>query len=141
MIRILSKLGITDLASFMLIVKQFLKFGVVGLSNTLISLGIYYLLLFIGIHYLVANIIAFVTGVCNAYFWNSRFVFKNRTDHSKAKPLVKTFVAYGCTFMLSTVLLYIMVDLLGISRWVAPLINLSITTPTNFLLIKYWALR
>jgi putative flippase GtrA len=58
-----------------------------------------------------------------------------------AKPFAKTVAAYGSTFLLGTGLLYTMVDILGISQWVAPLINLCITIPLNFLLNKYWAFR
>lgn len=135
--KLLVKLGISDRTSLIAFVKQFLKFGIVGVSNTLISLGIYYLLIFVGVHYIVANIIAFVVSVCNAYFWNSRYVFSKK-DGSGAKPFIKTIVAYGATFLLSTGLLFVMVDVIHVSKWIAPLINLCITVPLNFLLNKFW---
>jgi putative flippase GtrA len=134
------KLGITDRASFFAFVKQFIKFGIVGASNTLIALAIYYALIYWGAHYIIANIAAFILSVCNAYFWNSRFVFKKKTSEG-AKTFLKTIIAYGSTGLLSTVLLFLMVDILLISEWIAPLINLCITIPTNFLLNKYWAFR
>jgi len=138
-IRLLAKLEITDRASFFLFIKQFIKFGIVGVSNTVIALGTYYLLIFLGVHYLIANGIAFVISVCNAYFWNSRFVFKVKSK--SAVPFIRVFVVYTCTALLSTGLLYLMVDILLISQWIAPLINLCITIPLNFLLNKFWALR
>jgi putative flippase GtrA len=133
-------MGITDRQGFALIIKQFLKFGIVGVSNTLISLATYYLLVYLGIHYLLANITAFAVSVCNAYFWNSRYVFKKGKGNN-AKPFVRTVAAYGSTFLLGTGLLYTMVGILGISQWVAPLISLCITIPLNFLLNRYWAFK
>lgn len=50
----------------------------------------------------------------------------------------KTFVAYGATFVLSSVLLFLMVQIIGISQMVAPIINLAITTPLNFIINKFW---
>jgi putative flippase GtrA len=115
--------------------KQFIKFGIVGASNTLIFLAVYYLLIFLGLHYIAANIVGFFISVCNAYYWNSRKVFKR--DGSK-KAIFRTFAAYGATTLLSTGLMFIMVDIIGISQYIAPLINLCITIPVNFALNKFW---
>jgi len=137
---LLNKLGISDKASFLLFLKQFIKFGIVGVSSTLINLGTYYALIYIGVHYILANFIAFVVSVCNAYFWNSRYVFSKKRDGS-VKPFFKTFIVYSGTFLLGTGLMYCMVDLIGISKWLAPLINLCFTVPLNFLLNKFWAFK
>ena len=37
---------------------QFIKFGIVGLSNTIISLGVYEVCLYLGMHYLPADALA-----------------------------------------------------------------------------------
>ena len=58
---------------------QFIKFGIVGLSNTAIGLGTYYLFLFLDFHYMIANILSWVISVFNAFYWNNRYVFKNST--------------------------------------------------------------
>ena len=39
------------------IIVQFIKFGIIGVSNTLINIGIYYILVFVGVHYIIANTI------------------------------------------------------------------------------------
>lgn len=119
---------------------QFIKFGIVGVSNTLISLGIYYILIYFNVNYIVANTIGFIVSVLNAYYWNNKYVF-NKSEESNLKPLIKTFASYGLTFILSTVLLIIMVDYLNISQMIAPIVNLIITIPLNFLLNKFWAFK
>ena len=56
--------------------------------------------------------------------------------------LLKTYVSYAFTSLfLSEVLLALWVKVLGISAYIAPLINLLITVPLNFVLQKYWAFR
>jgi len=123
-----------------ILLKQFIKFGIVGVSNTLISLAVYYLLVFLGMHYLIAHAIAFVLSVLNAYYWNRKYVFDSAKQNTK-NQLVKIYIAYGATFLLSLLLLFLMIDILDISHLIAPLINLAITVPLNFLLNKFWVFR
>lgn len=123
---------------------QFIKFGLVGISNTLISLFIYYLCIFCGVNYIMSNTLAFIISVINAYYWNNRYVFKNDIDMMKRsviKSFIKVFSSYSFTFVLGTVLLILWVHILHISELIAPLINLCITIPLNFLLNKFWAFR
>lgn len=122
------------------ILKQFIKFGLVGVSNTLISLGVYYLLYFLGAHYLIANTMGFVISVFNAYYWNNKYVFKKAQD-GHLKPFVKTFLAYSTTFLLSTGLLFVLVQCAGVSEIIAPIICLAVTTPINFFVNKFWAFK
>ncbi len=121
-------------------VKQFVKFGIVGFSNTLIALLVYYLLIYIKVNYIVANTLGFIISVLNAYYWNSKYVF-NSSSKGKLKTMLKTFMSYGITFLLSTVFLMVMVDYLNISKVIAPVLNLIVTIPLNFLLNKFWTFR
>lgn len=122
------------------VLKQFVKFGLVGVSNTLLSLAIYYLLVAIGVNFIIANTVAFIISVLNAYYWNNKFVF-TKSSQGHAKALLRTYIAYGSTFLLGTLLLFLMVNHLGISKYVAPLINLCLTIPLNFLINKLWAFK
>lgn len=47
---------------------QFIKFSIVGLSNTIVALGIYYFLLWLNVDYFIANIVSWVSSVFNAFF-------------------------------------------------------------------------
>lgn len=91
-------------------------------------------------HYLIANTIAFFVSVLNSYFWNNRYVFTDRKD-SQLHALCKMYLAYGLTFSLGTLLLYIMVSIMDISDLIAPIINLFLTIPLNFILNKFWAMK
>ena len=122
------------------LVKQFIKFGIVGVSNTFISLAIFYILVWFGVHYILANGVAFVLSVLNAYYWNRKYVF-NKMEGSVPRQLVKIYFSYGFTFLLSSILLFLMVDVIGIPVVVAPLINVCITTPVNFVLNRFWTFR
>jgi len=135
----LNKLEAEDMPSFWKLLKQFVKFGVVGVSNTLLQLSLYYGFVFLGLHYIVANVVAYAISVLNAYYWNNKYVFKGKGN--SLRKLAKVYASYGFTLLLSTALLFVVVDIIGISYLVAPLIKLIITVPINFLLSKFWAFR
>jgi putative flippase GtrA len=123
---------------------QFIKFGIVGLSNTAISYGIYAGLVYFSVYYITANVIAFVVSVFNSFFWNNKYVFTKNKDakRSMGKVIAKTFIAYGFTgLVLANILLYLSVNIAGISKYIAPLFVLTVTVPLNFVLNKFWAFK
>lgn len=123
---------------------QFVKFGLVGLSNTVISYVVYVVLICMGAVYLLANVGSFVVSVLNAYYWNNKYVFveNEREQRSHLKTLIKTFITYGSTMLvLNSVLLILWIDILHIEPLIAPIINLVITIPLNFIINKVWAFK
>ena len=61
---------------------QFVKFGIVGVSNTVISYVINVLVLLamkpmdVSWDYFVGNIVSFILSVLWSFYWNNRLVFK-----------------------------------------------------------------
>lgn len=122
------------------IITQFVKFGIVGFTNAVVLYVIYYVLLRLGLYYIISYIIAFLISVLNAYLWNNKFVFRD-SGEVFLKKILKVYASYTTTFILSTVLLYVWVDIIGVSEKIAPLINICITTPINFVMNKKWAFK
>lgn len=123
---------------------QFIKFGIVGLSNTFISYAMYATLTFLGIPYLLANVAGFLLSVLNAFFWNNRYVFRKSADESRSLwwSLAKTFLSYaGTGLVLANILFVVFVEKFGISKYIAPILTLVITIPLNFLINKFWSFR
>lgn len=119
---------------------QLIQFSLVGCSNTIISLAIYYGLIIINVNYILAYSIGFIISVLNSYYWNNKYVFKNNKNNIKTK-LLKSYIAYGITFLLSNIIMFLQVDILNFSELIAPLISLCITIPLNFLLNKFWIFK
>lgn len=131
---------------------QFVRFGIVGLSNTLISYVIYVVSLWIfqknrllpEIDYLVAQVIAFILSVLWSFYWNNKFVFKKKENENRSiiRALLKTYVSYAFTgLFLSSVLSILWVEIVGIPKLFAPIINLLVSVPLNFVINKFWAFR
>lgn len=131
---------------------QFVRFGIVGLTNTVIGYLIYVISLkifrvahlFPRMDYLVAQLIMFLLSVLWSFYWNNKMVFKQEVGEKRniMVALLKTYVTYAFTSLfLSEGLLILWVNILGMSEYIAPIINLLITVPLNFVIQKFWAFR
>ncbi len=123
---------------------QFIKFGMVGGINTILSYvivnGMYY---WMGINEQIGNITGFVITVFISYILNGKFVFKEGAEKQPfLKGLVKVYISYSFTgLFLTAVLLYVETHMLHIPLYISTFANLIITVPVNFLLNKFWAYR
>lgn len=131
---------------------QFIKFGIVGVSNTVISYALYTVSLlglrigglFAGIDYFIAQVISFILSVLWSFYWNNKavFVLKEGEQRSVWRALLKTYVSYSFTgLFLNSLLIWLWVDVMHISEFAAPLINLVISVPINFIINKCWAFK
>lgn len=146
---------------------QFVKFGLVGVSNTLIYYVIevfgYYVLfrneaMFSGLTGLLVRLglgvtneqvkveiialIAFVISMTNSFILNNRFVFRAEEKPSKRQLLrtyLKTALCYALTGIVLSPLLKLWMGSIGIPYWAAGLLSLIVTIPLNFLMNKFWA--
>lgn len=103
---------------------QFIKFCIVGLSNTIICEGIYVILLFFGVHYLAANIIGNLISILNAYYWSNKFVFKAEDGEQRVwwKTLLKTYATYGFSMLLSAGLLVFWLEIVKLEQFMSPVL-------------------
>lgn len=132
-------------------IRDFLKFGIVGISNTIVTYLVYLAVLSVlealGYHgeydYLIATLFGFVISVLWAFYWNKRFVFKkNYNLKETVSALIKTYISYSFTgLFLNSILAVLWVEIVGISKLVSPIINIMICLPANYLLNKFWAFR
>lgn len=131
---------------------QFIRFGIVGVSNTVIGYLLYTFSLLLmrklgilsGIDYIVAQIIGFVLSVLWSFFWNNKVVFTLKEGQSRNiwKSLLKTYISYSFTgLFLNSVLIVLWVQVFHISEFIAPIINLLISVPVNFIINKFWAFK
>ncbi len=123
---------------------QFIKFGIVGISNTILGLSIYYIFVWINKDlYQVGNVVGWLISVAWSCYWNNKFVFTQEKNGWKLllKRLWKSYISYGVSLLLSIILLYIQIETLKWSERIAPLVNLLITIPLNFIMNKFWTFR
>lgn len=143
--KIFSKLNITSKEDLRKLVKQFLKFGIVGGINTVLSYIITNVSFYaLHLHEQISNFIAFFITVFISFIFNRKFVFKpeNNETQSTVKQLLKVYASYSITgLFLNAILLFVEETYLGIPHYIATLMNLVVTIPLNFLLNKLWAFK
>lgn len=132
-------------------IMQFIKFGIVGVSNTIISYVIYIgSLSFLNklsnfkFNYLISSLLSFVLSVLWSFYWNNKYVFLDSNDKKRSlwKTLIKTYISYSFTgLFLNNILLILWVEVLHVSQSIAPLVNLIISVPLNFVINKFWAYK
>ena len=122
---------------------QFIKFAIVGVSNSVVYLGVYFLFIWSNDTALMAMIgqsIAWTLSVANSFIWNRKFVFEE-SNEIWWQALGKTFAGYSSCFIVSALLTYIQIELLGLPASMVPFVNLPVMGPINFVMLKYWAFR
>lgn len=147
---------------------QFIKFAMVGLFNTFLTIAVYNLFYHVfNASYHFANVMAFIISVFSAYILQNFFVFKKEESEKRVwwKVLIKTYISYGFTgLILTEILLTFWIEIIRIERYIgfivnlasdygvimsahdmavtiAPFLNVFITVPINFLLNKKWTYR
>lgn len=117
-----------------------IKFGIVGVSNTLVNWIIFFILNHIGVYYITANVIAYLIATANSYFWNSKWVFKFKKEESLKAPL--RFILLNLIgLVLNSTILYLLVDLLHFSRMISLIIATGIVMIVNYFINKIWVFK
>lgn len=112
---------------------DFARFLVSGGFNTLVTYGIYLLLLNV-LSYKTSYTVAYVAGIVLAYSLNRYFVFKS---HQGIKSVALFPLVYLAQYLTSLLILWVWVEKLGLDSRIAPLIAIAITVPMTFVLSRY----
>ena len=141
---LLKKLESGKLAPFV----QFVKFGLVGVSNTAIQWGgnqLGYYVMFKSLpeqpKIILGITFGFIISVINSYFWNNKFVFKSdrkKTFGEHVKAFFKMTASYALSSLLLTWLITSWISGMGVPYWIASLAPLFVTVPLNFFMNKLW---
>jgi putative flippase GtrA len=122
------------------VVVQFVKFGVVGVSNTLLTFAVYTLLLkAFGVWYLAASAIGFVLGAINGFLLNRRWTFSGHVGDSLTP--VRWGVVQGCGLALNEALLYVLVHHASLDKLLAQACATVAVTVSTFFVNRAWTFR
>jgi putative flippase GtrA len=119
---------------------QFVKFGVVGISNTLLTLVVYTVLLKVfGVWYLAASAIGFVAGAVNGFLLNRRWTFREHVGD--ALTPVRWGVVQTCGLGIDEALLYLLVHDAHLDKLLAQVCATAVVTVTTFFVNRAWTFR
>ena len=119
---------------------QFVKFGIVGVSNTLLTLVVYTLLLkVLGVLYLAASAIGFIVGAINGFLLNRRWTFREHVGDSLTP--VRWGVVQTCGLGIDEVLLYVFVHDAQLDKLIAQVCATAVVTVSTFFANRAWTFR
>ena len=128
---------------------QFLRFGVVGVINTLIHTAIYNIASNFGLHHMLCQTLGFLISSMNSFLMNYKLVFKS--ENVNKGMIIRFYSTYVASFLVTIVVTYVCVDVLGFypvlnlgsfgKIELIPLLPLAFTIPMNFVLNKYWVYK
>lgn len=112
--------------------KRYFRFLLSGGINTF-STYLLYLLLSSVMHYQVAYLLTYISGIALAYVLNLRLVFNAQSSLSK---IVRYPLIYLLQYIVGAGLLYLLVSVLNLSNTLAPLIVIVILLPVSYVMNK-----
>lgn len=113
--------------------REFAAFLFFGGLNTVLTYGLY-LLLLLAVNYPAAYSASYIAGIFISYILNTRFVFRERLRLSKA---LQYPAVYLIQYLVGLGLLYLMVEIIHVSKVVAPLAVVLLTVPCTFVMSRY----
>ncbi|GGW50042.1 sugar transferase [Streptomyces lucensis JCM 4490] len=115
-----------------MLARQIATFAVVGAVNTAVYFGLYLFLLH-WLPYLGAHLLAFALSMIGSFFLNARFTYRTR-------PTWRKFLLFPLTnatnFLVTTVGVYVIVDVLHASSRFAPLLASAAAIPVTFVVSR-----
>ena len=114
--------------------KQFLSFGLIGLFNTFLTQFLYLIFVKYSIAPFMASILADVLGICVSYILNMKFTYHQKMT---LKNAISFPISYIPGTLISSFIVWVIVDLLHLPKYYAKAISLPITIPINYLFMTF----
>lgn len=124
--------------------QELIAYGIVGVLTTLLNLAVYFVLTsWLGVHYILSDIIAWVICFVFSFVTNKLYVFKSATwtFNTLLKEVAKFFTSSVFTGIVDVGLLYAMVDLMKINGTVSKLTDNVVIIILNYILRKLWVFK
>lgn len=122
-------------------VKQFMKFGIVGVINTILDYALYTLFVTIfDVHYLIANVLSFSIAVTNSFLLNRKWTFRQSGTNWRHEAL-KYAMVYASGLGIGEAMLYVFVGRMHLHELVGKAMIVAIVLFWNYVGIRFWAFR
>jgi putative flippase GtrA len=118
------------------VVRQFIKYGLVGVTNTLAYMAVYAIAVSAGVWYIAASALAFGVGATNGYLMNRSWTFRHTGEH---RTTVSRYVVVQVGGLLTDLgLLWVLVEGLGMDKVVGQAIAIVLVVLGMFVANRYW---
>lgn len=121
-------------------VKQAIKYGIVGVGNTLITaLVIWVMMKICGFSPIISNATGYVAGVLNSFIWNKQWTFQSSAGWGSSA--IRFGVVFGICYLLQLGLVMYLDAHLPIDPYYNQLIGMAFYTVVNFIMNKLYTFK
>ncbi|MDP3561162.1 MAG: GtrA family protein [Legionellaceae bacterium] len=113
----------------------FVRYLLVGMTNTTVCFVTMYLAALAGLHYLAYTAVGYLVAILYSFFMNLRFTF--RVEGQILKRLSLFFCINLSNLVLVELIEYIMIDIWGVNRLLSILTAMTWYVVTGFLINSY----
>jgi len=117
--------------------RKFIKFLFVGALNTAFAYFIYALLVFAGFEPNIALTLQYIIGILWNFKTTGSIVFKNHNN----MLIFKFFGCYVFTFILNSILLFVLTEFIKINDYIAQLILVLPIAIISFIIMKFYVFK
>jgi putative flippase GtrA len=122
------------------VIAQFVKFGIVGVGNTLLSLAVYAALVKgFDVWYLAASAIGYAVGMVNGFLWNRSWTFRGHVGD--ALTPVRWCVVQGFGLAANLGLVFLFVHNAGLDKLLGQACATAIVVFFTFIANRAWTFR
>jgi len=116
--------------------REAIRFALVGVSNTAISMAVYTGLLVVGVGYVAAVVVAYVAGLVNGYTLNRRWTFL--AGGFSIGSLSRYTAVQGTGLLLSVGLTVLFVEHFGLPKVLALVLSWPPVIAVTFTATRFW---
>jgi len=121
------------------VIKEFVKFGVVGGIGTLVNIAILYLLTEeAGVYYMISAIFSFIVAMSGNFLLNKLWTFNEIIEFGIGRKYLQFSLVSISALLVNLFFLYIFTEVLGIYYIVSQILAIGIALIINFLGNKIW---
>ncbi|MBT1072181.1 GtrA family protein [Pelotalea chapellei] len=121
------------------IVRQLIRFNLVGVLNTLIDFSLFFALNAMGVAYLLAQIFSYGCGIINSYFFNKYWTF--RTAEITAAEVARFITINLSALAISVLLVYLFHSQLHVPLLPAKVVATVFTMLISFCGTRLWVFK
>lgn len=121
-------------------VKQAIRYGIVGISNTVITAVVIWIMMKIfGFSDVASNIVGYVAGVLNSFVWNKQWTFQSSAGWTSSA--IRFGVVFGVCYLMQLGLLIYLNAHLTIDSYYNQLLAMAFYTVINFVMNKFYTFK
>lgn len=113
---------------------SFARFVIVGFINTFNYYLLYIILMSLNVPYILSHSSAFIISMIGSFYLNCYFTYKTKPTFKKFFQFPMTYVV---NYSVTTISLFLFIDILNMNEFVAPLLASIIPIPFTYMVSKW----